>query len=102
MLVESHRAYFENFADPAALSSSRAENPLYSLSWTTARQRGGDSFTFAGIKCATRGAVLHWRTAKGRWVPEAAVASQPCRRCQELGVQEDFLKHWHFQCRSWS
>ena len=102
MLVESQRAISEKFADPAALLSSQAKNPLDSFSWIEARQRGGDGFTFEGIKCATRGGVLHWRTAKGRWVLETAVASQPCRRCQELGVHEDQLKHWHFQCPNWS
>ena len=65
-VVESHRAYSEKFADPAALLSSQLENPLDSLTWTEARQRGGDSFTFKGIEFATRGTVLHWRTAQGR------------------------------------
>ena len=103
MLVECWwRAYSEKSADPAALSSSQADNPLDSLSRTVACQRGSDSFTFKGIQFATRGGVLHWRTAKGRWVPEIAVASQPCCQCQELGVQEDLLKHLRFQCPNWS
>ena len=53
VLVESQRAYAEKFANPATLSSSQAANPLDSLSWVHARQRGGDNFTFKGIKFAT-------------------------------------------------
>ena len=59
VLVESQRAYFEKFANPAALSSSEAENLPDSLSWNEVRQRGDDSFTFKGIKFATWGGVLH-------------------------------------------
>ena len=102
VLVESQQAYSEKFTDPAALSSSQADNPLESLTWHEACQRGGDSFTFKGIKFVTKVGVHHWSTAKGRWVPQTAVASLPCRRCQELGVQEDLLKHWHFQRCKWS
>ena len=74
VLVESQKAYTEKFADPAALSASQATNPLDGLAWQDARNQGGDNFTYKGIKFATRGGVLHWRTAKGRWVPETAVA----------------------------
>ena len=48
---------------------------------------------YKGIKFATRGGVLHCRTAKGRWMPETAVASQPCKRCLGLGLSEDAAKH---------
>ena len=102
MLVESQRAYSEKSADPAALSSFQTENPLDCLTWNEARQRGGDNFAFKGIKFATKGGILHWRTPKGRWVPETALASQPCRWCHEFGVQEDLLKHWRFHCPNWS
>ena len=75
MLVESQRAYTEKFADPAALSASQATNPLDGLVWQDFRHQGGDNFTYKGIQFATRGDVLHWRTAKGHWVPEMAPAS---------------------------
>ena len=102
VLTESQKAYTEKYADPAALSASQATNPLDGLDWQGARNQGGDNFTYKGIKFATRGGVLHWRTAKGRWVPETAVASQPCKRCLGLGLSEDAAKHWHFQCPNWS
>ena len=93
MLVESQRAYTEKFADPAALSASQTTNPLDGLAWQDARHQGGDHFTYKGIKFATRGGVLHWRTAKGRWVPETAVASQPCKRCLDMGVNAEAARH---------
>ena len=93
MLVESQKAYTEKYADPAALSASQATNPLDGLDWQGARNQGGDNFTYKGITVATRGGVLHWRTAKGRWVPETAVASQPCKRCLGLGLSEEPAKH---------
>ena len=34
--------------------------------------------------------MLHWRTAKGRWVPEMAVASQP-KHCMDMGECRDGL-----------
>ena len=84
MLVEYQRANSEKFAAP----------PL--LSWTIAHQRGGDIFTFQGLKLATRGEVLHWKTANGwRCLPKTAIASHSCCRCLDLGVHEDLLKHWH-------
>ena len=98
VLVESQKAYTQKYADPAALSASQATNPLDGLDLQGARSQGGDNFTYKGIKFATRGGVLHWRTAKGHWVPETAVASQPCKRCLGLGLSEDAAKHWHFQC----
>ena len=102
VLVESQKAYTEKYADPAALPASQATNPLDGLDWHDARSQGGDNFTYKGIKFATRGGVLHWWTAKGRWVPETAVASQPCKRCPGLGLSEQAAKHWHFQCPNWS
>ena len=102
VLVESQKAYMEKFADPAALSASQATNPLDGLSWQDTRGQGGDNFTYKGIKFATRGGVLHWRTAKGRWVPKTAVASQPCKRSLGMGLNEEAARHWHFQCPNWS
>ena len=93
VLVESQRAYTEKFADPAALSASQATKPLHGLAWQDTRHQGGDNFTYKGIKFATRGGVLHWRTAKGRWVPEAAVASQPCKRCLDMGLNAEAARH---------
>ena len=102
VLVESQKAYTEKYADAAALSASQATNPLDGLDWQDARNQGGDNFTYKGIKFATKGGVLHWRTAKGRWVPETAVASEPCKRCLGLGLNEEAARHWHFQCPNWS
>ena len=70
VLVESQKVYTEKYADPVALSASQATNPLDGLDWQDARNQGGDNFTYKGVKFATRGGVLHWRRAKGRWVPE--------------------------------
>ena len=70
VFVESQRAYTEKSGNLAALSALQATNPLDGLAWRDARQQGGDNFTYNGIKFATRGGVLHWRTAKGRWVRE--------------------------------
>ena len=98
VLAEFQKAYTEKFADPAALSASQATNPLDSLAWQDAWNQGGDKFTYKGIKFATRGGVLHWRTTKGRWVPETVVASQPCKRCLDMGLNEEAARHWHYQC----
>ena len=98
VLVKSQKAYTEKYADLAALSASQATNPLDGLDWHDARNQGGNNFTYKGIKFATGGGVLHWRTAKGRWVPETAVASQPCKRCLGFGLNEEAARHWQFQC----
>ena len=102
VLVESRKAHTAKYVDPAALSASQATNPLDGLDSQDARTQGGDNFTYKGIKFAIRGGVLHWRTANGRWVPETAVASQPCKRCLGLGLKEEAARHWQFQCPNWS
>ena len=102
VLVESRKAYTEKYVDPAALSASRATNPLDGLDWHDARNQRGDNFTYQGIKFSTSGRVLHRRTAKGRWVPQTAVASQPSKRCPGLGLNEEAAGHWHFQFPNWS
>ena len=96
VLVEYQRANSEKFAARAALSLLQPRKQLDSLSWTIAHQRGGDIFTFQRLKLATRGGVLHWKTANGwRCLPKTAIASHSCCRCLDLGVHEDLLKHWH-------
>ena len=77
---------------PSRALQSQATNPLDGLAWQDARQQGGDNFTYKGIKFATRGSVLHWQTAKGRWVPETV--SQPCKRCLDMGLNAEAAQHW--------
>ena len=70
VLVESQKAYTGKYAHPAELSASQATNLLEGVDWRKPRNQGWDNVTYKGIKFATRGGVLHWRTAKRRWVPE--------------------------------
>ena len=37
--------------------------------------------------------MLHWRTAKGRWIPETAMASQGYKRYPEMGLNAEAARH---------
>ena len=83
MLGESQRAYAAKFAE-SALSSSQAANPLDSLSWTDVRK-------VELITSPLR--TLSSRQGAGSSTGGRLRGREPCRRCQELGVEEALLKH---------
>ena len=64
--------------------------------------RGGQQFTYRGVKFVTQEGVLKWIASNGNHIPVSAKPSGDCRRGRDLRKPEGERQHWHFQCPYWS